>query len=74
MDYRVAGEDKNLLLYGSEEDNRTVGTRRRKDARRSKPSLVLDMLRKGTSAECQYVMFDSWYACPATLLQIWVST
>ena len=74
-DYRVlsASDDKNLL-HGSDflEDNRTITTRRRKDARRGKPALILDMLRnvKGSNADSQYVMFDSWFSSPSLILQI----
>ena len=75
VDYRVvsASDDKNLL-YGSDlaADNRTITTRRRKNARLGKPELVLDMLQsaKHSNADCQYVLFDSWFSSPKAILQI----
>ena len=75
VDYRVlsASEDKNLI-YGSEvsEDNRTIATKRRKDARAGKPKLVLDMLRnvKGSASDAEYVMFDSWFSSPSAVVPI----
>jgi len=75
VDFRLvaSGNDKNLL-EGShvKEDNRTIATKRRKDARRDKPSLVIDMLEavKGTPSEAKYVLFDSWFASPSSLISI----
>jgi len=42
------------------------------DARKSKPELVLSMLKeiKGTAAQAQYVLFDSWFASPSAILSI----
>jgi hypothetical protein len=69
----ASGNDKNLL-EGShiKEDNRTIATRRRKDARTEKPALALQMLKdtKGTAAQTQYVLFDSWFASPSFILSV----
>jgi len=75
VDYRVvsASKDENLLC-GSKfaEDNRTIATKRRKDARTDKPVLVLNMLQNvmGSAADEQYVMFDSWYSSPSSILSV----
>jgi hypothetical protein len=75
VDYRLlaSGKDKNLL-EGShvKEDKRTIATKRRTDARTDKPSLVLNMLTnaKGTAVQTRYVLFDSWFASPSSLLSI----
>lgn len=75
VDYRLlaSGKDENLL-EGShvKEDKRTIATRRRVDARTEKPALVLNMLEtaKGTSAQAEYVLFDSWFCSPSSLLSI----
>jgi len=70
----VASSDDKLLLEGSHvaQDGRTIATKRRVQARTDKPTLVLDMLKnvKGTPAECQYVLFDSWFASPKSLVNI----
>jgi len=75
LDYRIlANADDEKLIYGSDvkEDNRTLATKRRQDARRDKPSLVLDMLKsvKGTPAQAKYVLFDSWFSSPSSILSI----
>jgi hypothetical protein len=75
LDFRLlANSDDKKLIEGShvKEDNRTLATKRRKDARRDKPSLVLDMLAsvKGTAAQAKYVLFDSWFSSPSAILSI----
>jgi PAS domain-containing protein len=75
LDYRVlANADEGKLICGSraKEDNRTIATRIRRDARTDKPSLVLDMLEsvKGTAAETRHVLFDSWFASPSSILSV----
>jgi hypothetical protein len=75
VDYRVlsASDDKNLI-HGSNiaEDNRTLATKRRNDARAGKPALVLEMLRnvKGSEADAGYVMFDSWFSSPSSIIPV----
>jgi len=68
-----SGSEKNLL-EGSrvKTDNRTLATKRRADARKEKPALVMEMLKaaKGTAAAAKYVLFDSWFASPSSLLSI----
>jgi hypothetical protein len=75
LDYRVlANSDEKKLIEGShvKEDNRTLATKRRNDARKDKPSLVREMLKavKGTAAEAKYVLFDSWFSSPSAILSI----
>lgn len=69
----ASGDDKNLL-EGSHValDRRTLATKRREDARKAKPALVLEMLKAvvGTAAQTKYVLFDSWFASPSSLLSI----
>ena len=66
-----ASDDKNLL-EGShvKEDRRCLATKRRRDARVGKPTLVQSMLKsvKGTAAEAKYVLFDSWFASPSAII------
>jgi hypothetical protein len=75
VSYRLlgSGNDKNLL-EGShiKTDNRTLATKRRIDARKEKPVLVLEMLKavKGTAAAAKYVLFDSWFSSPSALLSV----
>jgi hypothetical protein len=75
LDFRIlSNSDDKKLIQGSyiKEDNRTLATKRRKDAQKGKPSLVLDMLKsvKGTSAQAKYVLFDSWFSSPSAILDI----
>jgi len=69
----ASGNAKNLL-EGSHvpEDNRTQATKRRAAARREKPALALEMLKaaKNTPAQANYVLFDSWYTSPSSILSI----
>jgi hypothetical protein len=75
LQYRLLAnaEDKKLVCGSSvKKDRRTIATRVREDARKDKPSLALEMLRsvKGTAAEARYVLFDSWFASPSSILSI----
>ncbi|MCL2047067.1 MAG: transposase [Oscillospiraceae bacterium] len=66
-----ASDDKNLLEGSyAKEDNRTLATKRRNEARAGKPALVQSMLKsvKGTHAEAKYVLFDSWFTSPSSVL------
>ena len=69
----ASGNDDNLI-EGShvKEDRRTLATRRRLDARKEKTTLTLQMLEgiKGTPAQAQYVLFDSWFESPLSLVSI----
>ena len=69
----ASGNDENLL-EGShvKQDRRTLATRRRDDARKDKNTLVLQMLEgiKGTPAQTPYVVFDSWFESPLSLISI----
>jgi hypothetical protein len=75
VDFRLlaSGNDKNLL-EGShvKDDKRTLATKRRTQARTEKPALALQMLKetKGTSAQTQHVLFDSWFASPSFMLSV----
>ena len=75
VDFRmVASNNDDCLIEGShiKEDNRTTATRRRKQARTPKPQLVLEMLNKvkGTPAQTQHVLTDSWFSPPKAILDI----
>ena len=68
-----SGNDKNLLEGShTKEDNRTIATKRRNEARTSKPTAALSMLYaiKGTEAQTKYVVFDSWFSSPSFILSV----
>jgi len=75
VDFRLlaSGNDKNLL-EGShvKEDKRTLATKRRTEARKEKPVLALQMLKdaRGTPAQTEHVLFDSWFASPSFILSV----
>jgi hypothetical protein len=74
-DFRVvANSDDSKLVQGSfmKEDNRTLATKRRKQARAGKPELVLNMLERAQNIhpETKYVLIDSWFSAPKALLDI----
>jgi hypothetical protein len=75
VDFRMAASNNDgCLLEGShvKGDNRTVATRRRKQARTPKPELALQMLEnvKGMPVQTQHVLFDSWFSPPKAILGI----
>ncbi len=75
LDYRLlsSSKDKEPICPSKvKEDKRTLATRRRTDARKDKPSLVLEMLKStlGTPAQTEHVLFDSWFANPSAFLNI----
>jgi hypothetical protein len=75
VDFRLlsAGINKELLCESKvAEDHRTLATRRRTDARKEKPALVLEMLKsvRYSAIDAQYVLFDSWFCNPSSLLDI----
>ena len=68
-----SGNDANLLEGAqANEDNRTLATKRRVDARTDKPAMALSMLEaiKGSEAQAKHVVFDSWYASPSFILSV----
>jgi hypothetical protein len=75
VDFRLLASSNDKNLYeGShvKEDKRTLATKRRVQARTEKPALALQMLNdaRGTSAQAQYVLFDSWFASPSFMLSV----
>lgn len=69
-----ASSDPKLRKVESQvpDDGRTLASKRRRNALKSKPELVLSMLKeiKGTPAQAKYVLFDSWFSSPSALLDI----
>lgn len=69
-----ASSDPKLRKMESQvpDDGRTLASKRRRNALKSKPELVLSMLEeiKGTPAQAKYVLFDSWFSSPSALLDI----
>ena len=75
VDFRLlaSGKEGNLLEGPrAKEDNRTIATKRRREAREEKPALALRMLKeaKGTPAQARYALFDSWFSSPSFILSV----
>ena len=75
VDFRLlaSGKDEHILCPSQvKTDKRTLATRRRIDARKEKPTLMLEMLKnaKGAVAKTKYVLFDSWFASPSSILSV----
>lgn len=53
-------------------DKRTVGYKRRERALSSSPDSALEMLKQALAAgiKAKYVLFDSWFSFPATIIKI----
>lgn len=53
-------------------DKRTVGYKRRETALNSSPDSALEMLKQALAAgiKANYVLFDSWFSFPATIIRI----
>ena len=67
-----AAEEKNLLCEGKQYDGRSLAGRRRLQARRKATDVMVELIH---SAQCagitaKYVLFDSWFASPKTLLSL----
>jgi len=69
----LASEDeKKRLQHARSVDKRTSGYRQRLIAQTKAPLVMLDMLHSAISAgiQAKYVLFDSWFSAPATILKI----
>ena len=67
-----AADDKNLLCGGKPYDGRSLAGRRRRQARRKATDVMVELIH---SAQCagitaRYVLFDSWFAAPKTILEL----
>lgn len=64
--------EKNRYEESHVSDKRTLAYKRRQSALTEKPALLLRMLKdvKGTAAQAQYVLFDSWFSTPSAIVNI----
>ena len=68
----ASGDQKKRLHESRSVDKRTCGYQQRVMAQTKAPLVMLDMLRSAVAAgiHAQYVLFDSWFSAPATILKI----
>ena len=64
--------EKKLLQQSKNVDKRTCGYKQRLMARTKAPLVMLEMLRSALAAgiQAQYVLCDSWFSAPVTILKI----
>ena len=62
--------DKNVLCEAKTTDKRTLAYKRRRLARQSTVEVVLTMLRSAKDIPAKFVLFDSWFTMPKTVIRI----
>ena len=67
-----AAEEKNLLCGSRHHDGRSLAGRRRLQSRRKATDVMLELIH---SAQCagiiaRYVLFDSWFSAPKTIMAL----
>ena len=67
-----AAEDKNLLCEGVQYDGRSLAGRRRRQARRKATDVMVELIHSAqrTGITARYVLFDSWFSAPKTILAL----
>ncbi len=65
-----SAEDKNVYCPAKQKDKRTLARKRRDNARRSTTDVLLDLLQTVRHIPAQYVLFDSWFTFPKTVVRI----
>ncbi|MCL1876249.1 MAG: transposase [Synergistaceae bacterium] len=68
----ASGDQKKRFYESRNVDKRTCGYQQRIMAQTKAPLVMLDMLRSAVAAgiHAKYVLFDSWFSAPATILKI----
>jgi len=62
--------DKNVLCEAKTADKRTLAYKRRQIARQSTTEVLLTMLRSAKDIPAKFVLFDSWFTMPKTVVRI----
>ncbi|HHV19539.1 MAG TPA: transposase [Thermoanaerobacterales bacterium] len=63
-------KDKNVLCEAKTVDKRTLAYKRRKRARQSTIDVMLTMLRNAKDIPAKFVLFDSWFTMPKTVIRV----
>lgn len=63
-------KDENVLCEAKTVDKRTLAYKRRVRARQSTLDVMLTMLRDAKDIPAKYVLFDSWFTMPKTVIRI----
>ena len=62
--------DEHIICPVQEKDKRTNGYKRRIRARMSTTDVLIEMLRNARSIPAKYVLFDSWFTMPKTVIRV----
>lgn len=67
-----AAEDKNLLCRAKKFDGRSIAGKRRRQSRRKATDVMLELIASAQAAglSARYVLFDSWFSSPKTLITL----
>jgi hypothetical protein len=63
-------KDENVLCKATTMDKRTLAHKRRKQARQSTTDVMLTMLRSAKDIPAKFVLFDSWFTMPKTVIRV----
>ncbi|CDI40777.1 conserved protein of unknown function [Tepidanaerobacter acetatoxydans Re1] len=62
--------DKNVLCKAKTTDKRTLAYKHRQLAKQETPDVVLTMLRSAKDIPAKFVLFDSWFTMPKTVIRV----
>ena len=65
-----ASNDENVLFGATRQDGRTLAHQRRVKARSNTNDVVIDLLRTAKDIPARYVLFDSWFTMPQTIVRV----
>ena len=63
-------KDKNVLCPANVTDKRTNGYKRRMRSRMLTTDILIDMLKQAKDIPARYVLFDSWFTMPKTVVSV----
>lgn len=65
-----SANDDNVLCPANSADKRTNGYKRRIRSRMSSTDILIDMLRQAKDLPARFVLFDSWFTMPKTVVSV----
>jgi hypothetical protein len=65
-----ASKDENILFEANRQDGRTLAHQRRVKSRYNTNDVVIDLLRTAKDIPARYVLFDSWFTMPQTVVRV----
>lgn len=65
-----SAKEENVLIPAERQDGRSLAHRRREKAQANTNDVVIDLLRAFKDVPARYVLFDSWFALPKTIVRV----